>query len=217
MGSSEWLVLFQGGTRGSNPLCSTGESTANLTSSIRAVHLRVARPAFFPDRPRSVLARAIGRGSAATARHSIHFRSASYYIRRAQIVGEALSVRLQAGNRLEWLTSRPAPPSGSTASLSTGGTSFGGAVVLQSRSWVGVNPGRTNPRRQGGGAQPHPHRSNSPSHPRGVGTCTDFSQRIGDLNVADRLLPAIWPAAGYPSAGKLTRPGERRSRSAVGG
>jgi hypothetical protein len=36
--------------------------------------------------------------------------------------------------------------------------------------------------------------SNSPSHPRAVGTCSDFSQRIGDLNVGDRLLPAIWPA-----------------------
>src|SRR5438045_9201595 len=39
-----------------------------------------------------------------------------------------------------------------------------------------------------------PHRI-SPSHPRGVGTCSDFSQRVGDLNVTLRSLDGC-PAVG---------------------
>src|SRR5271169_4445441 len=33
--------------------------------------------------------------------------------------------------------------------------------------------------------------TNSPSHPRGVGTCSEFSQRVGDLNITPQQPRAL--------------------------
>jgi hypothetical protein len=47
--------------------------------------------------------------------------------------------------------------------------------------------------------------SNSPSHLRGVGTCSDFSQRVGDLNVTPQEPRGLRILDGCPSVGEDLR------------